>query len=394
MKKITLLFISAFFFSLLSFAQNSEVVEVKGVGFGSDSKKARQDAIDDALRMAVARVVGTHVTSKTSVKNAVTLEDAIATRSKGYVRNYEVLSETPLNNKYEVTIKADVSLEPVIEDAKVLAEMIGGVNFIVIYDPRDFTEQEKWIYDYAYERMNEKLNDKGYERTEARLYNEAVSFANTTNNINYLSTVGLYTNSEFIIQIKEIHFKVEDKQGGLKSAQVTMDMKTYDNCNFRNLGSVEFKGDWKIRKDEKFAIRDAVSDAIDLWFDRLMLQFNNDIGKWVTSGAPYEVRFYGFTVTDDDFYDYADLIIDDPDNVGDPDVVGVGDYYRIVFRSKKSTFKFGRLSYKKAKEVDGLKTQVPTTRIKYKRQFSLTPRDTIPPEIKEKMEKLKRLGWQ
>ena len=173
-----------------------------------------------------------------------------------------------------------------------------------------------------------------------------------------------------------------------------MDVKCYDNCNWRNLGTVVFKSDWKIHKDKKFSIRDATTDAIDLYFDRLMLQFNKDIGTWVTGGAPYEVRFYGFTLSDDDFYDYADLILEDPDNVGEPDVTGVGNYYRVVFRSKKSPYKFGRLAYKTAKGVTNIQTQLPQTRIKYKRQFSLTPQDNIIPEIKTKMEILEKMKYQ
>jgi len=376
-----------------AFAQ-TEVVEVTGVGFGDEEKKARQDAIDDALRLAVGQAMGVHVKSTTTVQNYVTLEDAISTRSKGYVKKYTIIKETPLSNKYEVTISAEVSLEPMIEDAATLAQMIGGVNFIVIYDARFLTEVENEQYDFAYERINEKLNDKGYSRTEAALFNKTIKQISDTSEIGFLNSVGLYTNSEFIIQIKKMHVKTEVKAGGLFATQVTMDVKAYDNCNWRNLGTVIFKSDWKIHKDEKFSVRNAIADAIDLYFDRLMLQFNKDIGRWVAEGAPYEVRFYGFELTDDDFYDYADLLLEDPDNVGEPDVVGVGNYYRIVFHSKKGSYKFGRLCYKKAKEVENIKLQLPSTRIKYKRQFSLTPQNVVPEEIKAKMKILELMKSQ
>lgn len=379
--------------SILVFSQ-AETVEVTGVGFGDNQKKARQDAIDDALRLAVGKVGGVQLKSITNVKNFVTLNDAISTRSKGYVKSYDIIKETPLDGKYEVAISATVSTEAMLEDAKTLANMIGGVNFIVVYDGRKLSEKENEYYDFAYERINEKLNDKGYSRTEASLFGKVIKLVNDAEEISYLNKVGLYTNSEFIIQIKKIHVKTVEKAGGLVATQVTMDVKAYDNCNWRNLGTVIFKSDWKIHKDPKFSERDAITDAIDLYFDRLMLQFNKDIGRWVENGAPYEVRFYGFKLSDDDFYDYADLLLEDPDNVGEPDVVGVGNYYRVVFHSKKSTYKFGRLAYKSAKAVANIKTQMPTTRIKYKRQFSLTPQDVIPPEIKAKMEVLSKMKGQ
>jgi len=391
-KKILILVILVISITL-AFSQ-TETVEVSGVGFGENQKKARQDAIDDALRLAVGKVGGVHLQSMTTVENFVTLKDAISTRSKGYVKSYDVIKETPLDGRYKITINATVSTEVMLEDAKTLAQMIGGVNFIVVYDSRNLSEKENANYDFAYERINEKLNDKGYSRTEASLFGKSINLINDGDEISYLNKVGLYTNSEFIIQIKKMHVKTVEKAGGLVASQVTMDVKAFDNCNWRNLGTVILKSDWKIHKDPKFSVRDAITDAIDLYFDRLMLQFNNDIGRWVEGGAPYEVRFYGFKLTDDDFYDYADLLLEDPDNVGEPDVVGVGNYYRVVFHSKKSTYRFGRLAYKKAKEVENIKNQLPTTRIKYKRQFSLTPQENVPDEIKTKMEFLSKMKGQ
>jgi len=393
MKKI-MIFLCFYCLIAIAAAQTTETVEVTGTGFGNDPKKTRQDAIDDALRLAVGSAMGVHVKSTTQVENFVTLSDAISTRSSGYVKSYNIVKETPLDKKYEVTISAIVSLEPMVEDAKTLAEMIGGVNFVVIYDARNLSADELEQYDFAYERMNEKLNDKGYSRTEAALYKKAVSFVSAQDEIGYLNSAGLYTNAEFIIQVKKIHVTTEEKVGGIFASQVTMDVKAYDNCNWRNLGTVVFTGDWQVHRDKRFAIRNAIADAIDLHFDRLMLQFNRDIGTWVNSGAPYEVRFYGFQLTDDDFYDYADLMIEDPDNVGEPDVVGVGNYYRVVFHNKKSTYKFGRLAYTTCKKVEKINAQLPETRIKYKRQFSLTPQNTVVEEIEQKIETLKKLGWQ
>ena len=371
--------------SLLLFSQ-TQTVEVTGIGFGNDSKKARQDAIEDALRLAVGKVGGVHLKVVTNVENFVTLNDAISTRTSGYVKSYDILSETPLDGKHEVTISATVSTEPMVEDAKTLAQMIGGVNFIVLYDGRELSEQEQLYYGHAYERINEKLNDKGYSRTEAGLFKNAISLVNDQNEIGYMNKVGLYTNSEFIIQIKKIHMNTKEKAGGLYASQVVMDVKAYDNCNWRNLGTVEFKSDWKIHRDKKFSEREAITDAIDLYFDRLMLQFNRDIGSWVENGAPYELRYYSFQLDDMDFIDYIDKLIEDPETIGEPLMFTVDEYFKLVLRSKKSQFGVFRLVLKSAAKVENFKSQSPSREILYGRQFSLTPKGIKNAELEAKKE--------
>jgi len=388
-KKI--LIVTVFVFSTMFAFSQAETVEVTGVGFGSDQKKARQDAIDDALRLAVGKVGGVHLKSMTNVENFVTLKDAISTRSKGYVKTYDIIKETPLDGKYEITINATVSTKAMLEDAKTLAQMIGGVNFIVLYDGRNLADNEKSYYDFAYERINEKLNDKGYSRTEAGLFANAVSLVNDASEIGYMNKIGLYTNSEFIIQIKKIHVKTVEKAGGLVATQVTMDVKAYDNCNWRNLGTVVFKSDWKIHKDKKFSERDAITDAIDLYFDRLMLQFNTDIGSWVENGAPYELRYYSFELDDMDFIDYIDKLIEDPETVGEPGITTVDEYFKLVLRSKKSQFGVYRLILKSASQIENFKTQKPSREILYGRQFSLTPKGVKNTELEAKKEILNKV---
>jgi hypothetical protein len=381
------------FTSLFAYSQE-ETVEVKGVGFGTDKKKAREDAIQDALRQAVAQVGGVHLKSSTEVQNFVTLNDAISTRADGYVKSSTVLEETPFPDKYEVKVRATVSLAPMVEDAKTLSEMVGGVNFIVVYDARSLTPAQKVYYDFAYERMNEKLNDKGYSRTEAALFAKAVTFTNNTNEIEYLSQVAMYTNSEFVIQIKDIILKTEEKAGGLWATQATMDVKAFDGCNWRNLGTVIFKGDTKVQKDKQFAEREAIADAVDLGFDRLMLQFNTDIGSWVDGGAPYELRFYSFTLDDLDFIEFVDLLIKDTNTVGEPQMTTVYQYFKLVLRSKNSQFGVFKLVLKSAVAIENFKTQSPSREILYGRQMSITPKGVKNAEIEAKKEILSKIKAQ
>lgn len=77
---------------------------------GGDSAKARDRALENALRNAVEQVIGTLVDSETLVQNNALLSDRIFTQTRGYVSNYRILSEKadPDANLYSVTVEAEV----------------------------------------------------------------------------------------------------------------------------------------------------------------------------------------------------------------------------------------------------------------------------------------------
>jgi len=272
MKKIMIITM-VFFMNTLVFAQNTKTVEVTGTGFGVTDKERRDNAIEDAYRLAIGQACGVALESMTEVKNFVTLKDAITTRTKGYIKSYKILNESSLGDKFQVNISAVVSLDPMLADAKILAEMIGGVNFIVIYDARNLTAADNEIYQYTYERINQKLGDKGYERTEAALYNDFIKELNKESENSFLQKIGLHTKREFIIQIKKITIKTEQKAGGLLASKAIMEVKTYDNCNWRALGTAEIQGDWEINADKDRSVKGAIANTIENQIDKLLQQF-------------------------------------------------------------------------------------------------------------------------
>jgi hypothetical protein len=110
MKK-ALLFLALFLSVVLSlFAQDTKQITADGVAtIGSDPAAARDKAIEDALRRAVEQAVGSMVESETAVENYQLLSDRIYSRSSGYVKNYNVVSEKQEGGLLRVTISADVS---------------------------------------------------------------------------------------------------------------------------------------------------------------------------------------------------------------------------------------------------------------------------------------------
>lgn len=89
--------------------ESVQTVTAKGFGaiLANDMVKAKDDAVNDALRKAVEQVVGMMVDSKTVTKNFMLLEDKIYTKTSGYVQKYDIISSTKRpDNSLEVTVKA------------------------------------------------------------------------------------------------------------------------------------------------------------------------------------------------------------------------------------------------------------------------------------------------
>ncbi len=102
-------------------SQNAPLVAGKGeqkvvsTGMGATSEQATQDALRSAIEIAV----GSMVSSNTLVSNDKIIRDEIFNHSKGFVRSYEVVSESgDPTDGYVVTISAIVTREHIANKLK------------------------------------------------------------------------------------------------------------------------------------------------------------------------------------------------------------------------------------------------------------------------------------
>jgi hypothetical protein len=105
--------------SAFLFGQQTQTVTATGFGaiLASDMVKAKEDAIQDALRKAVEQVVGLYIDSETRTENFMVLEDKIYSRTSGYVQSYNVISsQTRIDNSLEVTVEAVVRVSNLKDD--------------------------------------------------------------------------------------------------------------------------------------------------------------------------------------------------------------------------------------------------------------------------------------
>lgn len=92
---------------LLSFLCNATwATETTGIGEG----RTRQEAINNAIRAAVEKALGTLIKSQTQVSQGKLIYDRIASASAGYVKNYDVIKEgkDPVSDLYKVKLKVDL----------------------------------------------------------------------------------------------------------------------------------------------------------------------------------------------------------------------------------------------------------------------------------------------
>ena len=124
---------SLFVFSNSVIAKETVVLTVEGMADikDGDIAAAREVAITDSMRKAVEKAVGTMVDSQTKVRNYQLIEDSILTKSKGYVKDYDILDTKLDNGVYFVKIQAVVV-------KKILKEDLDAIEFTIkrANDPR------------------------------------------------------------------------------------------------------------------------------------------------------------------------------------------------------------------------------------------------------------------
>ena len=130
------------------YAQGATSRQVQVVGTGSitygDVAAARDRAIDDALRKAVEQTLGSFIDSQTKVENYMVLEDRILSWSRGYVSNYQILSELKKSPElYEVQMQATVDISNLQNDANAVQNLIqsmGNPRVMFLIDEQNIGE--------------------------------------------------------------------------------------------------------------------------------------------------------------------------------------------------------------------------------------------------------------
>lgn len=378
MKKIIYTGLLMLFSATLIFGQTTRQVSVKGVGLN------RTEAIQDAMRTAVGQAVGVAVESKTQVENFVVMKDAISTKTEGVVTTYTITKETPLSSTYEVEMDATVSLDPIKASVASLEQLIGGIRFLVMYDSRKLSADSAKYYDYAIERFNEKLKINKYKYIEKDRFDALKTEAekiltDDAGEGTYIQKLGLFSDAQFIVMIKDVTLRIEEKAAGIVQVKATIEAKAYDNCVAEGLGTVYMEGDWKTMTNANEAAKLSISGAIEKNYSHLMLMFSQSIMEWSNNGAPYELRFYDMG-TPRSMRGLITKLQADTDFGGTLEPVQTTGFVKINCTFKKKPYDMYTKVLDYADAIAELKAMVIDAKLQYGRQISFAPATATVPE--------------
>jgi hypothetical protein len=364
-----------------SFAQDSSEVEAKGIGI------KRDDALKDALRGAVSQAAGVALLSETQVENFEVLRDAISSKTSGYIESYKVIKEGTVAGNYEILIRAKVSLKPLKADINLLANAIGGVRFMVMYDPKHIKAEDIANYDFALERINGYLADKRYRYVDKKRFEslkvEAMNMMEEDlggSNISYVQQLGIKSDAQFLIQISSIHVTSRSESFDTRtSSKVTIEARAFDNCTGEGLGTVLLESNWKGSRDASSSIRTGIEEAVSLGAGKLMETFTGYIGDWVNNGTPYEIRFYQ-SGTFRDFRELRKKLVSDPNFGGQMEIVNANNYTKLNCTFKKRPDELADKMLDYLDEIPVFQAKSMDVKFIYGRQISFAPQDVVLPK--------------
>jgi len=146
LKKLWLIFLLTIPLSRSEAQSGSTQVQATGMGAitYNDIPAARDRAVQDALRKAVEQTLGTFIDSQTRVENYMVVEDRILNWTRGYVKNYQILSERKAaEDMYEVSINATVDVSDLQKDANAVQNLIqnmGNPRIMFLVDEKNVGE--------------------------------------------------------------------------------------------------------------------------------------------------------------------------------------------------------------------------------------------------------------
>lgn len=365
-----------FFITTISFSQ--QAIESKGTGLN------RADALQDALRNAVSQAVGVSLRSETRVENYMIISDAIASNTSGYIKKYNILKEIPFPDRFEITIQAEVTTNSLEADFKLLSKTIGGVRFLVTVDPSVQNENEKKELQLAVDKINGFLAERSYRYVDQSrlktLQNERSNLMQDSNaSLSYAQQLAVLSNAQFIILVSQLTTsEVKGAFDIVQGKKVGFQARAFDNCTGEGLGTITLES--LPKSGTTTNTTQAINQAVDLNFSKLIGMFTSYIGNWVNSGTPYELRFYN----SGSFRDLRTLrtkLKADKSFGGDLEIVSANNYTKLICTYKDKADELADKILDYADEIPTLKKQLIDVKMIYGRQINFAPQSYIIPNL-------------
>lgn len=281
-----------------------------GVIIDNNTASAKDQAVQDALRMVVEQAAGIMVASETMVRNYEVLRDQIYSKSQGYVRNYQILEETVEGNLYRVTIQATVSQGNLKDDLMALGLIIARKN-----KPRVMimvAEQNVGMHYYAFwwglkaaqadiniteNTLMEKLTQKGFNVVDHAVKAQNVVLSDPykieTLSDDAIRTIGNLFDAEVVIYGKALAKLAGSVMGtSMKSAQADVSLRAVNTDNGQVLAASSHRAA-AVHPSEVSAGADALKIATESIADQLVEQITERWNSELTGGGMIQVIISG-----------------------------------------------------------------------------------------------------
>ncbi len=291
-----------------------DVREVTATGLGSivggDVAHARDDAITDALRTGVEQAVGLMVESETLVENFQLIEDRIFSRSKGYIKNYQVMSEGKrAEDLYEVTLQAVVSMAVLKDDLEGIATLMRRVNtprIMVMIDERNIGESPGYLHyidadmNTAENAITDALMKKGFkfvdQATVKQNLKQEQASAILQGDTKQAAAIGKMVNAEVVITGKALAKATEVEAFGAKtrSQQASVTVKAIRTDTGDIIATAEGQGAYPHIDDivgGTKAIQKACEKISGELIDKILNRWQADVNE----GTTISLRVKGVT---------------------------------------------------------------------------------------------------
>lgn len=141
--------------TIAAFNSAPSAVEAKGLAsMKNGEQKAREQALQDAIRNAVQQAQGVMLQGKSGTFNdALTM--ALSTKTEGYVSGYEILDEDIERGNYYIIMMAEVNASKLLNDVNFYLNVLGQPIFTVTSENKS---KSAWITDEL-ERLGFSIND-------------------------------------------------------------------------------------------------------------------------------------------------------------------------------------------------------------------------------------------
>ncbi len=281
-----------------SFAASDSPISASAEGVGviidDNTATARDQAIQDALRLVVEQAAGTMVSSETLVQNYEVLRDQIYSQSQGYIRRYEVTDESVQGNLYKVTVQATVAAGNLQNDIQALGLLMGRKQM-----PRVMimvAEQNIGMHYYSYwwgvkagtadlsiteNVLMEKLTQKGFHVVDHAMASKTLKIK-APYKIESLSNdavrdIGKVYDAEVVIYGKALSKLAGAVLGSsMKSAQADVSLRVVNTDTGRVIASSTHHAA-AVHPNEVTAGTEALKIATDAIADQLLTQI---VDKW------------------------------------------------------------------------------------------------------------------